>query len=228
MSEPGDDLTPLPDEEPLAPARLSRSPYLALGVAAVVVSTVFATVATLASTRGDDKASPSPSSHDGDLTTEQAITTGEETTADTSAEPAESSATTTSADETTTTTTTTDESSSADETTTTTESRTTTAKPTRTTTPKPPPNKAPTANIGGGCPATGFECTFNGSSSSDPDGSIASYTWTFGDDKGASGKNASHTYAEPGTYTVTLTVVDNDGKSDSDSITVTVTAPPTT
>ena len=61
MSEPDDELTPLPDD-PEEPSKLSRSPYIALGVAAVVVSTVFATVAALASTR--DEAAPAPQSKD--------------------------------------------------------------------------------------------------------------------------------------------------------------------
>lgn len=45
----------------------------------------------------------------------------------------------------------------------------------------------------------------------DPDGSIASYSWNFGDQSSAdTTANPSHTFA-PGTYTVTLTVTDNQG-----------------
>jgi hypothetical protein len=52
-------------------------------------------------------------------------------------------------------------------------------------TPAPPPsgNSAPTANPGGPySAAAGSAVTVNGSGSTDPDGSIASYRWTWGDD----------------------------------------------
>src|SRR5262250_1346777 len=45
--------------------------------------------------------------------------------------------------------------------------------------------------------------------SSDPDGTIASYAWTFGDGASGAGVTASHTYAAGGTYPVSLTVTDN-------------------
>ncbi len=48
----------------------------------------------------------------------------------------------------------------------------------------------------------------------DPDGTIVSYYWTFGDGGGSSGDRAVHTYAAPGTYTITLRVTDNDGLTD--------------
>lgn len=58
--------------------------------------------------------------------------------------------------------------------------------------------------------ASGLKVDFNGSASSDPDGSIVSYAWDFGDSSAAgSGATPSHTYAAAGTYTVRLTVTDN-------------------
>jgi PKD repeat protein len=51
----------------------------------------------------------------------------------------------------------------------------------------------------------------SGSTSSDADGTIASYAWDFGDGATASGVQAQHTYANPGEYTVTLTVRDDKG-----------------
>jgi PKD repeat protein len=66
----------------------------------------------------------------------------------------------------------------------------------------------------------------NGSASSDPDGSIASYAWNFGDGGVATGVTASHTYALWGTWWVTLTVTDNLGKTGSTSQQVTVSNPP--
>src|SRR5204862_5675323 len=73
-----------------------------------------------------------------------------------------------------------------------------------------PPNQAPTASFTPCCNA--LTCNFT-STSSDPDGSIASYSWTFGDGATSTLQNPSHTYAAGGSYTVTLTVTDNQGAS---------------
>ncbi len=56
---------------------------------------------------------------------------------------------------------------------------------------------------------------FDASESYDPDGTIVSYTWDFGDASTATGVTAEHAYSESGTYTITLTVTDNDGVSSS-------------
>src|SRR3989454_481733 len=85
------------------------------------------------------------------------------------------------------------------------------------------PNQPPTANFTFSC--SGLSCSFT-STSSDPDGPIAGYTWTFGDGGPAAAQNPSHTYGTGGSYTVTLTVTDNQGATSSPvSKTVTVTAP---
>jgi len=60
----------------------------------------------------------------------------------------------------------------------------------------------------------GEPITFNASESYDPDGTIVSYFWDFGDDTNATGVIVQHAYATNGTYTVTLTVTDDDGASD--------------
>ncbi|RLF39814.1 MAG: hypothetical protein DRN21_03095, partial [Thermoplasmata archaeon] len=52
---------------------------------------------------------------------------------------------------------------------------------------------------------------FNASESYDVDGTVVNYTWDFGDGNTSYGMNASHTYADNGSYTVTLTVTDDDG-----------------
>jgi PKD repeat protein len=75
-------------------------------------------------------------------------------------------------------------------------------------------------------PVAGQAVSFDGSSSSDPDGSIVSYAWTFGDGSAGSGAAAHHAYASPGSYTVTLSVTDNSGNSSSVSETVTVAHSP--
>jgi len=68
--------------------------------------------------------------------------------------------------------------------------------------------------------------TFNASQSYDPDGTIVSYFWDFGDGANATGAVVEHSYVDDGTYTVTLTVTDNDGASSSTSATKTISNKP--
>ncbi|NWF86495.1 PKD domain-containing protein [Candidatus Bathyarchaeota archaeon] len=58
--------------------------------------------------------------------------------------------------------------------------------------------------------------TFNASASTDPDGTIVSYDWDFGDGNMTSMPTPiiTHIYNMTGNYTVTLNVTDNDGLSD--------------
>ncbi|MBI1729687.1 PKD domain-containing protein [Candidatus Acetothermia bacterium] len=77
-------------------------------------------------------------------------------------------------------------------------------------------------------PQVGQPVTFNGQTSSDPDGSITSYRWDI-DGNGTIDSTSSlfqSSYASAGTYTVTLTVFDNLGSSNSTSTTVTVSQTP--
>jgi len=57
--------------------------------------------------------------------------------------------------------------------------------------------------------------SFDGSQSSDPDGSIAGYRWDFGDGTTGHGKKTTHTYTSAGNYIVTLKVKDDQGATAS-------------
>ena len=59
--------------------------------------------------------------------------------------------------------------------------------------------------------ANPFTVAVDGSGSNDPDGSIVSYQWNFGDGGTATGATASHDYTTYGNFTITLTVRDNSG-----------------
>jgi len=90
-----------------------------------------------------------------------------------------------------------------------------------------PLNSSPTAAFTA-TPAAGavpLTVQFNAGASSDPDGSIASYAWDFGDGGTATGITATHTYPTAGVYVALLTVTDDGGASDTTNQTITVTAP---
>ncbi|KAA3661319.1 MAG: PKD domain-containing protein, partial [Calditrichaeota bacterium] len=93
-----------------------------------------------------------------------------------------------------------------------------------------PQNQPPTA-VASANPTSGtvpLAVNFTGSNSSDSDGSIATYTWTFGDGGTANTANPSHTYNSAGNYTVTLTVTDDDGATDDAQVAITVNEPANT
>ena len=85
-------------------------------------------------------------------------------------------------------------------------------------------NSAPTAfpSVESSTTEAGVELAFDGSGSSDPDGSITSYEWDFGDGSTATGTYTTHAYSSPGEYTATLTVTDDDGATASSTVTITV------
>jgi len=93
-----------------------------------------------------------------------------------------------------------------------------------------PANQPPIANASA-TPTSGtapLAVAFNGSASADPDGTIASYAWTFGDGGTGTGPTPSHTYAGAGAYTATLAVTDNQGATGSTTLAITVNPGPTT
>lgn len=60
-----------------------------------------------------------------------------------------------------------------------------------------------------GDPSTTFR--FNATPSRDPDGTIQTYSWDFGDGATARGPIVEHKYIAPNIYTAKLTVIDDDG-----------------
>jgi len=92
-------------------------------------------------------------------------------------------------------------------------------------TPEPPTAVVSSSTAAGNAP---LNVTFDGASSTTPNASIDSYTWTFGDGTPTTtGKTTSHTFTTAGTYSTTLTIVDSEGLSDSVSTPIIVvgTAP---
>ncbi len=90
----------------------------------------------------------------------------------------------------------------------------------------PPTNNPPTASFT--FTTNELTASFNAGGSSDSDGSIVSYAWTFGDGTTGTGITPSKTYAAAGTYSVKLTVTDNEGAtgSQTQSVSVSTTTPP--
>lgn len=86
-------------------------------------------------------------------------------------------------------------------------------------------NQAPTAAFT--TSVTGLTVSADGSTSGDPDGTIAGFAWNFGDGSTASTATATHSYAAAGSYPISLTVTDNRGATNTatQSVTVTGTAP---
>jgi PKD repeat protein len=179
--------------------RLRRSHYAILGAAGIVTATVFAVVASLAS-RPANHVQPVPDLPGpviADSSTDQRPVIVTTTQATSAVVAPPSTATTT-------------------------------VRPTTTTKAAPPPPKPgpqpPTAVFAVTCKATA--CTFDGSGSTDPDGTVLYWAWSFGDNAGRNGQRlpqVTHTYRNPGTYAVVLVVMDNEGKVGQASSRITVT-----
>ncbi len=98
--------------------------------------------------------------------------------------------------------------------------------------PPPPQNTVPVANAGANitiqdADLNGFEMvTLNGSASSDPDGSVVSWSWAENGLQIASGVSTALSFSL-GTHSVELTVTDNQGATAVDTIIVSVVAPST-
>ena len=71
----------------------------------------------------------------------------------------------------------------------------------------------------GGTPLT---VAFNAAASTDPEGSIKTYAWSYGDGSMGSGVSVIHSYTAEGTYMATLTVTDDEGLTDTMSMLIVV------
>ena len=85
-------------------------------------------------------------------------------------------------------------------------------------------NQPPVANFTATpSPTTvGTPIAFSAAASSDPDGTITTYAWNFGDGTTGSGVSTSKSYAVAGTFTVRLTVTDNGGLTGTTTAAVTI------
>lgn len=80
------------------------------------------------------------------------------------------------------------------------------------------PNEPPVANTNGPFNAlVGETISLSSAGSSDSDGSIVSYYWSFGDGNDSSLANPNHSYTSAGSYTISLTVTDDQGDTNTAS-----------
>jgi PKD repeat protein len=95
------------------------------------------------------------------------------------------------------------------------------------TNPPPPPNVSPVASFtmsleSGRAPVA---VTFDASASTDSDGTISDYAWSFGPGATGSGVTTQHTFDEGGEVVVTLTVTDDRGGTATSSDTLRISSP---
>lgn len=90
---------------------------------------------------------------------------------------------------------------------------------------EPPPNRPPVAAFSS--TMADLTVSVDAAASSDPDGTITSYAWDWGDNTApGSGRLASHTYTAGGPYTITLLVTDDDGATQTTTEAVIAEDPP--
>ncbi|MGQ0640574.1 MAG: PKD domain-containing protein, partial [Gemmatimonadaceae bacterium] len=90
----------------------------------------------------------------------------------------------------------------------------------------PPVNQPPIADFTYNCvarvPGPGFDCFFNGTASSDPDGTVVGWSWSPPGKPVKTGANVSYVYPTTGTFNMTLTVTDNNGATNTKATPFTV------
>ncbi len=84
-------------------------------------------------------------------------------------------------------------------------------------------NQAPTAEANGPYSGeAGVAVSFSSAGSTDADGTITGWYWTFGDGNTSTLENPTNAYASTGNYNVTLTVTDDQGATDDDTATANI------
>ena len=92
--------------------------------------------------------------------------------------------------------------------------------------PPPTPNQSPQVSIVTSATTGVAPLSVNlTATASDPDGTIASYYWDFGDGQASGQSSASHIYQSAGTFNARVTVTDNLGASATASVVIVVTNP---
>lgn len=81
-------------------------------------------------------------------------------------------------------------------------------------------NNPPSASFSANC--TDLNCNFDAGNSTDSDGTIVTYDWTYGDGSVGSGQTSSHSYSGEGTFSVLLSVTDNSGATSSSTQNISV------
>jgi PKD repeat protein len=81
-----------------------------------------------------------------------------------------------------------------------------------------PENARPTAAFSAPTCTVNVPCTFDGTDSTDSDGNVTGWSWTFSEGGPQSGPSVSNMYRTEGSHTATLTVTDNLGAT-SDPVT---------
>ena len=84
---------------------------------------------------------------------------------------------------------------------------------------QPPPNAPPTAAFSASCSL--LSCLFT-DHSTDSDGAVTAWSWSFGDGGSSTLRSPSHAFATAGSYPITLTATDDLGASQQASGSVTV------
>lgn len=84
-------------------------------------------------------------------------------------------------------------------------------------------NNPPSASFSANC--TDLSCNFDAGNSTDSDGTIVGYDWSYGDGSVGTGQTSSHSFGSDGTYSVALTVTDNSGATASTTQSLSVNGP---
>jgi hypothetical protein len=89
-------------------------------------------------------------------------------------------------------------------------------------------NLPPAAKISAATTTTsvGQAVRFDGAASTDPERTLLSFSWDFGDGSKGAGETIEHSYSNAGVYTLVLTVEDKLGSSDSQEIVIVVADSP--